>query len=53
MKTLTIILTCLTLAACAANTANNSNYNEEGEYVAVQYNAHEITDAAELLNFGE
>ncbi len=52
MKTLAIVLACLMLAACTANTASNANYSGE-EYAAVQSNESDFYDAAEMLNFGE
>ncbi len=53
MKTLAIILACLTLAACAANTENSANFNGEEETVAVQYDVSDFDDAAEFLTSGE
>ncbi len=53
MKTLAIIMACLMSAVCFANTENNADYNEWGEYVVIHEHAPTVDDAAELLNFGE
>ncbi len=53
MKTLSVILACLALAACAGYTENSASLNGDKESVAVNYDTSDYEDAAEYLTNGD
>ncbi|MEH0740059.1 hypothetical protein H4F05_00945 [Vibrio cholerae] len=53
MKTLAVILACITLAACTSGYSNQTHLESNGHYNAAQSTPNPSDDAAELLVFGE